>query len=66
MSTKLCELFANRVVERRIMTMCIYGGELVLIVLGELILGGVLSLRFFCSICFDFELFLGLPFRVFC
>jgi hypothetical protein len=41
MSTKLVELFANRVVERRILIMTIYEGELALRVLGELIQGGV-------------------------
>jgi hypothetical protein len=34
MGTKLVELFANRVVERRTLIMTIYGGELALRVLG--------------------------------
>jgi hypothetical protein len=37
MGTKLIELFANRVVERRIMIMSIFGGELVMSVLGEVL-----------------------------
>jgi hypothetical protein len=41
MGTKLVELFANRVVERRNMIMFIYGGELVLRVLGGVDSGGV-------------------------
>jgi hypothetical protein len=44
MSTKLVELFANRVVERRILIMTIYEGELALRVLGEFIQGGVFEL----------------------
>jgi hypothetical protein len=49
MSTKLVELFANRVVERRILIMTIYEGELALRVLGELIQGEFLSfVRFLC------------------
>jgi hypothetical protein len=43
MGTKLVELFANRVVERRNMIMSIFGGELALRVLGELIPGRVSS-----------------------
>jgi hypothetical protein len=41
MGTKLVELFANRVVERRNMIMFIYGGDLVLRVLGGVDSGGV-------------------------
>jgi hypothetical protein len=37
MGTKLIELFANRVVERRNMIMSIFGGELVMSVLGEVL-----------------------------
>jgi hypothetical protein len=42
MSTKLVELFANRVVERRNMIISIKGGELALRVLGGVLSGGVL------------------------
>jgi hypothetical protein len=41
MGTKLVELFANRVVERRNMIMLIYVGELTLRVLGGVDSGGV-------------------------
>jgi hypothetical protein len=56
MCTKLVELFANRVVERRNMINDYLRGELALRVLRELISGGVLILNF----CVDFELFLPL------
>jgi hypothetical protein len=39
--TKLVELFANRMIERRNMIMPIYGGELTLRVLGEVVSGEV-------------------------
>jgi hypothetical protein len=59
--TKLIELFANRVVERKNMTISISAGELALRVLGGVdFRGGVLSfsiLSFSCSVCFDFEFF---------
>jgi hypothetical protein len=41
MSTKLVELFANRVVERRNMIMCIFGGVCALRVSGGVDSGGV-------------------------
>jgi hypothetical protein len=43
MCTKLVELFANRVVERRNMITFTQGGELALRVLGGVVSGGVLS-----------------------
>jgi hypothetical protein len=43
MGTKLVKLFSNMVVERRNMIMSIFGGELALRVLGELISWGILS-----------------------
>jgi hypothetical protein len=54
MSTKLVELFANRVVERRNMINDCLRGELALRVLGGIDFRGVLILSF----CIDFELFL--------
>jgi hypothetical protein len=55
MSTKLVELFANRVVERRNMTNdYLRGRAYVESVRGQLISGGVFVLSF----CIDFELFL--------
>jgi hypothetical protein len=47
MSTKLIELFANMVVERRNMIMSIFGGEFALRVLGGVISGGVFE---FCEL----------------
>jgi hypothetical protein len=44
MDTKLAELFANMVVERRNMIISTFGGEHALRVLGELISGEVLNL----------------------
>jgi hypothetical protein len=46
MCTKLVELFANRVVERRNMIIYTEGGELALRVLGGVVSGGVLSFSF--------------------
>jgi hypothetical protein len=43
MDTKLAELFANMVVERRNMIISTFGGEHALRVLGELISRGILS-----------------------
>jgi hypothetical protein len=64
MGTKLVELIANRVVERRNMMMTIQGRELAMSLLGR-----VFSLSFSCSLCFGFEHFLALlchfPFRAF-
>jgi hypothetical protein len=55
MDTKLVELFANRVVERRNMINdYLRGRACIESVRGELISGGVLILSF----CVDFELFL--------
>jgi hypothetical protein len=57
MDTKLVELFANRVDERRnMMNDYLRGGELALRVLAELISGGVLIL----STCLDLRAFLAL------
>jgi hypothetical protein len=50
MGTKLVELFANRVVERRILIMTIYGGELALRVLGGVDSGRVFE--FVSFLCF--------------
>jgi hypothetical protein len=60
MRTKLVELFANMVVERKNIIMLIEGGALALRMLGELIQVEFLSLWVFCA----FELFLSssLPF----
>jgi hypothetical protein len=54
MVTKLVELFANRVVERRNMINDYLGGELALRVLGGVDFRGVLI----SSLCVEFELFL--------
>jgi hypothetical protein len=54
MGTKLVELFANRVVERRNMINDCLRGELALRMLGGIDFRGVLILSF----CIDFELFL--------
>jgi hypothetical protein len=53
MDTKLVELFANRVVERKNMINNYPRGGLALRVLGGLILGGVLILSF--SYSFEFQ-----------
>jgi hypothetical protein len=54
MSTKLIELFTNRVVERRIMIMSIYGGELALKVSGGVDSGGVFEfVSFFVLLSFS-------------
>jgi hypothetical protein len=54
MNTKLYELFANRVVERRILIMTIYEGELALKVLGGVDSGGVFEfVRFFVLLSFS-------------
>jgi hypothetical protein len=53
MGTRLVELFANRVVERRNMINNYLRGELALRVLGELISGEVLILSFCISLIFS-------------
>jgi hypothetical protein len=54
MGTKLVELFANRVVERRILIMTIYGGELALRVLGGVDSGRVFEfVSFFVLLSFS-------------
>jgi hypothetical protein len=57
MYTKLVELFANRVVERKNMIISIHVGELVLRVLGRVDSWGVFE---FCEFFYAFELFLAL------
>jgi hypothetical protein len=62
MNTKLVELFANWVVEKRNMIIPIYGGKIALRVLGKFVSGGVLS---FVTLSFSwlfFTILLGLPF----
>jgi hypothetical protein len=61
LGTKLVELFANRVVEGRNMIMSIYGGELALRVLGELISGEVLTFSILSFSWPAFTILLGLP-----
>jgi hypothetical protein len=53
MGTRLVELFANRVVERRNMINNYLRGELALRVLGELISGEVLILSFCIGLIFS-------------
>jgi hypothetical protein len=55
MGTKLVKLFSNMVVERRNMIMSIFGGELALRVLGELISWGISSFLV-CELFCIFEL----------
>jgi hypothetical protein len=58
MGTKLAELFANMVVERRNLIMTIYGGVRALRVLGELIQGEFLSfVSFLCFLSFSWLFF---------
>jgi hypothetical protein len=56
MGTKLVELFANRVVERRILIMTIYGGELALRVLGGVDSGRVCAFELFLALLCHFGL----------
>jgi hypothetical protein len=56
MGTKLAELFANMVVERRNLIMTIYGGERALRVLGAVDSRGVFE---FCELFVFFEFFLA-------
>jgi hypothetical protein len=61
MCTKLVELFANQVVERRNMINdYLRGRACIEFVRGSLIQGEFLSLSFSCSFCFGIELFLAL------
>jgi hypothetical protein len=67
MDTKLVELFANRVVERRNMINDYLRGELALRVLGGVDFRGSVDFELLCilSVCFDFEpLLLFLAFSI--